>query len=359
MKQYNVEVFDRNFNLLSHTNVSSVTYSEDYLSLVENEITLFNCEASKGDYIRIKSGDEDFFGIISSVSSQSEKLLTISYKSFLSIFDTDILFDTNTQGTSTLEQIIANIITAMFISNSDTSMVVQGLSVSTQGSTTGWGFNLKSDTENKHHCIINFFNVIIVRAMEKYTVRIKVVPNIQSKTIRLVIGKNPASTITIDSDLSNIIEKNIVLKETNNDVNKLIVYNTENYTASRTYYRHPDDSYDTINSNRITPVVQEIRGTAPEYDGDTVSKTFATMANSEAADVFGSIEYNNLIELVVSNNDTLINPHLLEVGQVVNIISKGKVYKSILTGKNIEDKIVLTFGTIRMDLTKVLKRRYN
>lgn len=358
MRQYSVEIFDRSFNLVAHTNTGLITHSEDYLSPVSNELTIFNCEVSKGDYIRLKSGQDEFFGIVNSVTTNSEKTITVSYGSFLTLFDTDVLFDTNLQGTSTLEQVIANLITAMFISNSDTNMNVQGLSVATQGSTTNWGFNLKSDTENKHHCIINFYDVIIARALEKYSVRIKVVPNIQAKTIRLTVGKSTANKAVIESDLSNVVEKNIVIKETNNDVNKLVVYNTENYTTTRIFYRHPDDSYDTINSNRIVPVVQEIRGTAPEYDGETVSKTFVTMANSEAADVFGSIDYNNLIELVVANDDSLVRPYEMEIGQTARIISKGKRYESILTGKAVGDKTVLTFGTIRLDLTKIIKRRY-
>lgn len=359
MKQYSIEIFDRSFNLLCHTNAEIDGYSEDYLSPVTNEVTVFNCDASKGDYIRIKNRTNEYFGIISSIESQTEKVMTISYGSFLSLFDTDILFDTDLQGGNvSLEQTIANIITSMFVSNSDSSMNVSGLSVTTQGTTSNWGFNLKSDTENKHHCIINFYSVIISRALEKYGVRIKVVPNIQNKTISLIVGKSTSDIVNIESDLQNIVEKNIIIKETNNDVNKLVVYNTENYTTTRVYYLHPNGTYDTSNSNRITPVVQEIKGTAPEMDGDTVKKTFAQMANSEAAEVFGSIEYNNLIELVVLNDDSLVKPYELEIGQQVNVYSKGKIYRSILTGRTIGQQTTLTFGTIRLDLTKILKRRY-
>lgn len=350
MKVYNVEIFDRAFHLLDHTNVSDVSYSIDYLSPVANTITVFNCNAHKGDYIRIQSSDDEFFGIITAITTQSEKLINIEYKDFLSVFDTDVLFNTDLQGTSTLETVLKNLITSMFISNTDTEQNIPGLSVETVGSTTDWGFNLKSDTEGKHHCIINFYSVLIARALEKYAVVITVTPDVQEQAIVLTIGAIQDTSKKIEADLPNVIEKNIVIKETTNDVNKLIVYNTADYSTNRIYYLHPNGTYNTTNSNRITPVVQEIKA----VDGTN----FATAANSEAANVFGGISYNNLIELIVLNDDTLIQPYAIDIGQKVSIISKGTVYSSILTGKTISDRTQLTFGTIRLDLTKILRRRY-
>ena len=357
MKVYNVEVFNRAFTLKGHTNTEDVQYSEDYLSPDKNEVTVLNIDAGVGDYIRISSDEEEYFGIIESVTSRNEDLIQISYNSFLSLFDTDCMFNTDWQGGSTsLEQTLANLITNMFISNNDTSMNITGLQVTTTSSTGNWGFNLKSDTQNMHHCIINMLNVLIIRSMERYRVRIKVVPNVQSRTITLQIGRNAADPVTVEADLPNIISKNVVIKETNNDVNKLVVYNTENYTTTRSYYLHPNGRDDMTNSNRIVPVVQEIRGTAPERNGETITKTFAQMADGEAADVFGSIEYNNLIELEMQNDDSLVKPYSMEVGQIVNVISDGISYSSILTGRRVEQTTTLTFGTVRLDLTKILRR---
>lgn len=360
MRQYSVEFFDRAFNLICHTNAEIEEYAEDYLSPVTNEVTVLNCNVSKGDFIRIKNNQNEYFGIVTSIESQTEKIMTISYGSILRLFDTDILFDTDLQGGNvSLEQTISNIINRMFVSNTDTNMNIAGLSVTTSGSTNNWGFNLKSDTENMHHCIINFYNVIIARSLEKYGVVIRVVPNVQQKSIQLIVGKATDDIVKIESDLRNVIEKNIIIKETSNDVNKLVVYNTENYTSARVYYLHPNGTYDMNNSNRIIPVVQDIKGTAPEMEGDTVKKTFAKMADSEAAEVFGSIEYNNLIELVVLNDDALVKPYELEIGQAVDVYSKGKIYRSILTARTVAKQTTLTFGTIRIDLTKILKRRYS
>lgn len=357
MKVFNIEIFDRSFTLKGHTNTEDVQFDEDYLSPDKNEVTVLNIDAGIGDYIRISSGEKEFFGIIESVTSRNEDTVEISYNSFLSLFDTDCLFNTDWQGGSTsLEQTLANLITNMFISNSDTSMNITGLQVATTSSTSNWGFNLKSDTQDMHHCIINMLNVLIIRSMEQYRVRIKVVPDIQNQTITLQIGTNANAPVTVEADLPNVINKNVVIKETNNDVNKLVVYDTESYTTTRTYYLHPNGTYNMTNSNRILPVVQEIRGTAPERNGSTITRTFAKMADSEAAEVFGSIEYNNLIELEMLNDDSLVNPYNMEVGQVVNVISDGVSYNSILTGRKIGQTTTLIFGTVRLDLTKRLKR---
>lgn len=354
MRRYNVEVFDRAFNLLDHTNVSEVTWSVDYLSPTKNTITILNCNVHKGDYIRVHDRDSEFFGIITAVKSQSEKLMSVECASFLSVFDMDVLFDTDLQnGTSSLETVLKNLITAMFVSNSDTLQRIPGLSVETTSSTTNWGFNLKSDTEGMHHCIVNFYNSLIVRALEKYGVVVTVTPDVQNKAIVLSIGKIADNSRIIETNLPNIVEKNVVIMETEKDVNKLVVYNTANYTSSRSYYLHPDGSYNTTNSNRITPVVQEIKAVSVEE-----GSTFANAADSEAVNTFGDLGYNNLIELTVANDDTLVKPYELEIGQEVHILSKGSDYKTILTGKTVSDRTQLTFGTVRIDLTKIIKRRY-
>lgn len=360
MTQYNVEIFSPDFSLKHHTNVSDVMYSMDYLSPQNNNITiLFYDGAEKGDYIRIVGDNDEYVGIIKSISNSSRELTSITYESFLSVFNTQCLFDTDWQGGNTsLEQTLANIINGMFVNNTDTSMNIAGLSVITQGATSSWGFNLKSDTEGKHKCIINLYNVLIVRSLEKYSVRLKPVFDFEQKTIKLYIGKSTNDIVTIEADLPNIIEQNVIIKETSNDTNKLVVYNTENYLTSRTYYRHPDDTYNMSDTNRILPVVQEIHAVAPERNGDTITKTFAQQADSDAANTLGNLNYNNLIELVVLNDDTLVKPYDMEIGQIVSVISKGKSYKSILTGIEKSDKTLLSFGTIRIDLTKILKRGY-
>lgn len=355
MKQYNVEFFDPAFSNVSHTNISIASYEEDYVSITDNEITVIDCNVQVGYYIRIVGKDVEFFGIVKSVAEQNRREKIVTYASFLSLFDTDVLFDTDLQGGSvTLENALKSLITNMF-SGTDTSMNITGLNVIATSATENWGFNLKSDTEGKHHCIVNFYSVLITKALEKYSVVIKTVPNVQERTVTMYVGTVGGAVINIDADLPNIIEKNVVIKQTSLDVNKLIVYNADNYVTKITYYRHPDGSYDNTDGERITPVVQEIHAIAPEETG---GRTFEQLANSDAAELFGGANYSNLIELIVANTDSLVKPHELQIGQIVKVNTAQKSYTSILTGKTISDRTKLIFGLVRIDLTKILKRRY-
>ena len=69
--------------------------------------------------------------------------------------------------------------------------------------------------------------------------------------------------------------------------------------------------------------------------------------------------YSNLIELTMMNGDVLVHPEQLDFGQEVKIISKGISYTSILTGREIGKNTKLIFGTVRLDLTKILRRNSN
>lgn len=72
---------------------------------------------------------------------------------------------------------------------------------------------------------------------------------------------------------------------------------------------------------------------------------------------FAAAKYVNNIELVVLRDDSMLHPKSMRIGQEINIIHNGTTYSSILTGKEYlsDGKVKLIFGTIRVDLTKMLK----
>lgn len=355
MRAYNVEIFSSKFEFITACTVSDVPYSFDYLNIDTNTVELVtNAAVMNGDYIHIKGENVDYFGVVSGVLSGNQKgSMQIEYKSFHSLFDTPILFDTDLQGQGTLENRLKAIIESYWINNSDSVQNIMGLRVRTASSTTGWGFNLKSDTEGMHHLICNFYSTFVVRSMQKYGVAISVDTDFSQKLIILTIGKIDADVKYIEAELPNVLEKSITIKESDFDVNKLLIYNAQNYTTSITYYRHSDDSYSTVNTDRISPVVQNIVSILPQE-----GESFATLAASEASDVFGSIEYNNLIELQILPDDQLIKPREYEYGQRVIVLDSGNEYNSIYTGSRFENGIfTMIFGTVRMDLTKILQRR--
>lgn len=386
MKPYNVEIFNREFELLAHTNVDDIKIDYDYLKPNDSELVIrltgfydtFAAQAvidensggllramsipeleglmdavGVGAYIRLQRDDTDIFGVITSVTTADDQLLTkLGIQPFpAAIFSTEILFDTNQQGTVALETVIANQITASFINSSDTIQNIPGLSVTTTSSTTSWGMNLKSDTEGMHHCVIDFYDVLIRRALEEYGIAIHTSVDFQNDTIDLTIGK-VVGTQTIEADLPNVFAKTFLINESSKNTNKLDVYDTANYTTVRTYYKHTDGTYDTTNNNRLYPVVREI-GAATSDD----EHTFAQNADSVAASVFGDVTYNNLIEIKCLCDDSLILPMDLDIGSVVTVIHEGNAYTSIMTGYELEDNVInLIFGSIRADLTKLIRR---
>lgn len=384
MKPFNVEIFNRQFELLAHTNVDDIKIDYDYLSPNESELEIrltgfydtFAAEAvihkggmlkalsipeleglmdavGVGAYIRFQRDDMDIFGVITSMTTAEDALLTkIGIQPFPSaIFTTDILFDTNKQGTVALETVIADLITASWINNADTLQNIPGLTVTTTSSTVSWGMNLKSDTEGMHHCIIDFYDVLIRRALEEYGIAIHTSVDFQNGAINLTIGK-VVGTQTIEADLPNVFKRTFLINESSKNTNKLDVYNSANYTSTIIYYKHTDGTYNTTNNKRLYPVVREVQAVDVEE-----GSTFAQAAASAAASVFGEVTYSNLIEIQCLYDDSLIMPKQLDIGSVVTVIHDGNAYSSIMTGYQLENNVInLIFGSIRADLTKLLRR---
>ncbi len=355
MKPYNVEVFTQKFEMVANSNVNEIIHKEDYLSSDINTITVFPMKGiKKEDYIRISRDDEEYAGVITEITygtDKSKELQVISYKPLMELLNTDILFDVDLQQTGSMEEFIADRITEMFIENEDASQNIRGLSVVTLSHTPEWYFHITPRDSGGHYNIVNLINSVIVPAMEKYGVLVKPVLDIQSRSIRIEIGKSQAGTYIIEADLPNVINKQITIKSVSTDVNKLIVYDASDYSRKKVYYLHSDLSYDTKDEDRITPVNCEITSVLVE-DG----RSFESAANSEAYNKFANLTYSNLIELTVMKGDALIHPEDMEFGQVVKIISGGTEYTSILTGREISQTIKLIFGTVRLDLTKILRR---
>ena len=354
MQPFNVEIFDRQFNLIQHYNVGAIDYKYDYLSTMENSVFIaFNENVQNGDYIRIVNDTDSYFGYISAiaVNESVQGYSEIKFKPFISLFDSSILFDTTLQGSATtLEQMIADYITAYWINNADTDQNIFGLEVDTISATSGWGFHITSDQKGLNKAVINFMTSIIRRSLTKYQVGLYAEPDFLNKKVVIKIGVKAPGTFFIEADLPNVIEKSIIVNESTQDMNKLIIYDQADLVTNVIYYKHPDGTYNTTNADRITPVIYAITSVAVS-EGDT----FADAAQDAADKQFDVDSYSNLIELTVQNEDALVMPDTLTIGQLVNVASNGTSYASILTGVERSDVTKLTFGTVRLDLTKILK----
>lgn len=354
MQPFNVEIFDRQFNLIQHYNVGAIDYNYDYLSTVENSILIeFNENVAKGDYIRIVNNTDSYFGFISSIAVNEaiQGFSEIRFKPFIALFDAPIMFDTTLQGSGTsLENAIAGIITDYWINNADTDENIYGLEVRTLSTTSNWGFHITSDQKGLNKAVINFMTSIIRRSLTKYQVGLYAEPDFTNKKVVVSIGVKALNTFYIEADLPNVIEKSIIVNETTEDMNKLFIYDQADLVTNVIYYKHPDGSYDTRDEDRITPVIYGITSVAVS-EGDT----FADVAEDAANKQFDVDTYSNLIEITVQNEDEIVMPQTLTIGQIVNVISNGTSYSSILTGVERSNKTKLIFGTIRLDLTKIIK----
>ena len=354
MLPYNVEIFGRDMEFVAHDTIWEPELENDYLVPQTSRVTVRNLGLEpKNQFIQISGNGMSYVGVISDISNNPQTgTQEIEFVSFLySLLDLDVLIDTSQQGVGTLENFIKNMIEALFVSSSDSSQNISGLTVTASTSTTGWGFNLKSETAGQHHLIANFYSTIIARSLSKYSVALNPVFDFTAKTITIRIGRVD-DVMSMEADLPTVLSANVVYQRANNMLNKLRVYNQGNYTAYVDYYLHTDGSYGTSVANRVLPVVLKMTSTMAE-DG----QTFAAAAAQTASEIFGQIAYENLIEITVMETDTIFAPLNMQLGQIVNIYSHGKVYASVFSGRKYSKGIwTLIFGTVRVDLTRKLWR---
>lgn len=369
MRQYNVEFFARaNLQFKHRDTVYDTLIDDDYISASTSTIEISSTDKiSNGDYIYLTDEDVKFFGVVSDVSPGEYKT-TVTFKSFISIFDELFLFDTSNQGTSntnhrTLEATLTYYITTVYVNPSDSDAlqalpiaVVNSVPVSNQ--TARWSLNLTPDTEGSHYCLIHMYSVLIVNALKKYGVSIKVEPRFSGSTrkIYLTIEKNTSAPFKIDANLDNVSVKTLKYNDRPTGVNKLVVYNSENYANSLTFYVHTDRTWSYQNVDRIYPVVRESTAVAPDNDYEDPIEGFAAAALDTAYNSLSGLEWDNLIELDTRINDPIIKPLDIKIGQLVTIWYKGASYSSILTGRSFQsNSVTLLFGSERIRYSKRIR----
>ncbi len=268
MKPYEIEIFDRQFNFIFNALIDEedFVYNYDSLSPQKNKISIskdFTPEklsnesnAPKGWFIRIFRDDEEYQGVISGFEAGNNQN-AITYSQLISIFNTEDTLKRSTLmvGTS-IEQNIKGEITSNFVSNQDTLQNITGLYAANINVTTMTSGLLPYQKTDEEYIVVNVVNDLIIPAETVYGIHTEVSIDFGTKTISVTIGKVSTTAKTIEADLSNVITKNITIKKSNEAVNRADIY--DNYlNIHYTYYLHPDGSYSTTNTNRITPVEDE------------------------------------------------------------------------------------------------------
>lgn len=343
MRLYNIEIF-AGFSYRGSLQIQDVNYKEDYISLEKNKIKSSQeaLYAQEGDYIHISGEDIDSWGIVTAFENKKGKRQA-TYENFLSIFDTDIYCDSTLLDTLTVENFIAELIRENYIDNSDDLQNIEGLSVEVLTGTHG-----VLDIEKN---VCNLLEEVIIPAFSTYQIVVNPLWDVQKKKIILRIEQQQASKRTIEADLPNVLYKNIVVRKTKEKLNKLVVVNEEDPGEKLVVYRSENGEISTVDKERIVPVVFSTIQTKASG-----KKSFGEVALEKAKNKLKKAEYENLIELEIMRNDGLVHPKELKIGQMVDIISDGISYSSILTGREIDETEVLIFGTVRLDLTKTIRR---
>ena len=370
MQQYRVEFFEnylsatsasRKLKYVHHDFANDLAIDDDYIAAQTTVIEILATDKVKaGHLIRILRDDADyFFGLVTNVEP-GEYTTKVSFKPFISIFDSDVLFNVLFQWRSdnnpgvTLEETLQTYINAYFVSNSDYLQdYPMTITIPAAGSrTVKWNMNIQPETEDEDYAVIGLYGTLIVRAMKEYGVAITITPNFSTGIIALSIGK-VSGTKHIDADLKNVIVKTLKVNDRPTGINKLVVHNSLTFLNPITFYVHPDRSWDTTNSDRITPVSYGIRTVTPDGTYNNAEDDFMYAALSAAYDELSGLEFDNLIELECAPNDPLISPTTMKNGQKVAVHYQGGTYTSILTGKKISlETITLIFGSERISYTK-------
>ena len=318
----------------------------DYLALDNSKADLAKINASEGDYILI-SGYGTYAGVVTSCEDKGT-YYELQFKPMLTISDVYVHYDKSQLANTSLEAWIVGILNDTYKNNADILQNITGFSAVATTTTSNAILDIEENIGNLYEIIKN--------ALIRYSVAVDFTFNFQTKAITATVSARETTQPVIEADLPNILKKSFILKQADRATNKLSVFNALDETEHIEYYLLSDGTIGTNSTaaGRITPVI--FSTVYVEHDADD-TQTFEEMTYEKAVSSLTPAIYNNLIELTVMNDDSLVNPGQLQIGQKVTIIRNGTQYETVLTGKKIKDNTTLIFGAVRLELTKTLKRR--
>lgn len=345
---YKLEIFTDQMESAGATVIAAPEISLDYLTYDAYSLTVPTLTVKKGWYTHITDGAETVAdGIVSDVQP-GQGTVDISIRPLQALFDVAV-FPSPVPDVATW---LVQQITAQYVSNVDT-LQNRPVQVST-AIRTAYPLELDSSAES-----VNLIDVM-AQALSTYGIYVDTRLDMRTKKITVQVVPPPAA-VTLEADKENVLEKTITLGDSYGSANKMIIRKsvtdeeTEevSYPSQATYYLHPDGTVDTTDDDRITPVFWAL-GTLED------SETWDADALEKAQQELAPQQYDNEIVLTYQVGDRLVEPAEIQPGTPATIYVGGTAYSSILTGRGYSaGKITLTFGTVRVDLTKqlILQRR--
>lgn len=336
MTPFRAEFFDRQINYRFFVVIDEPEIKMDYLTLDKTAVTLPGlCNISRGWFCRIVRGKDTIFqGTVASVT-QSKNTTEVQLSPMVALFDTQVYKDRTTYNDTktNLEGWIAGILRENFLNSGDSVQNLCGFSVSAPTTTNGVALNLE---DNIH----DFWNDIAKKAIENAKIVISCSFDPADKTVSAVVKSHAADTeITLEADLPNVVDQNFTIRDGSDSTNKCVIINQADESQKATY---------TL-SDYTAPTICRIETvTVP------TGKTFQEIAKDRADEILRKSDFDNFIELQYRAEDALVPE--IKIGQPVRILKNSKEYHTVLTGYSQKAGFkTLTFGGIRIDLTKIMK----
>lgn len=274
MKPYNVEIFDRQFNFRANALVdrNDFDYKYDALSPEKNTIKLpkditvriTSQEGAPGDmsvctsdYVRIADEETEYTGVVIKVE-KDENYTYVTYTDVLHLFDHEVYVKVDDVQLTYVEDYLYSLLGQEFIATDDLSQKVYGLNIIKTSQTEGI-FDY-CYTENTY-TIINLLKDYINPAFRDFIIATTAVVNIPNKTVDVTIGKvDETDKKDIEGDLPNITSGDYVIRQSNDNHNKLELIDTfdGNYDRYMFYLHASDYSFNQIDADRITPVINDV-----------------------------------------------------------------------------------------------------
>ena len=351
MQWYNVEIFAQDFSYRSSNQTTDMEVDVDYLAINNSKVVLPDIRASEGDYIRISGHGMRHIGIVTGCSD-SDKGYEIQFKPMIALIDVDIHV-TQDGLSESLEQWIADAMNATYRDSDDAKQNITGFEAKAGSCTKDAILEIDGNIGNLYQ--------MASAAFLRYGIVVSFDIDLKNKKIMGTVEKARAEPKVIEADMLNVLAASFVIKQADQTVNKMVIYNDADESQTEAFYLLTDGtiSEDAEAEGRITPVVfstEYVTYEEPEKPKED-AKTFHDIAYERAYSRMSLPEYNNLIEIEVMNDDGLVQPGKLQIGQQASIIHNGTAYQTMLTGKKVGDTTILVFGAVRLELTKKLKRR--
>ena len=396
MNLCNIMFFNSRMECTYEDEISSPEIDIDYTSVSTSTIYLQKTNSIPDIGFVYITGDYTFFGIIDKVKQEDKDVTTVNIKPFYALFDATIVVDSRAQNSKkkdknasnansqkSLERFIYDCINTNWplgtngvitITDELDENMYYPINLSYIQTVRKWNLELEGYDDDTPQNTYSLVDDIIIPAFERYGVVITAYPvfgaqlgssgglsitynyinmNIASRS-SFVSNNGAYNSIetSLELDDDGVTIKSFVPYSIEDDTNKLIVYDADHMDTYRTYYRHPDGTYNRTNNNRIIPVVLE-KAIVRKADNES----FADAADTEANSVFEKATFSNCVEFEVTFNHENIRPLERNIGEIANIYYCGKCIRSMLTGIKYGNNITLTYGLLRVKLTKKVSKK--